>query len=222
MTTAHSTLTAHDAAPRRVPAFAWLAGASTLAVLTLPARALAATARETATGENTPLDLDDVGATPEPSDVGTQGGSIARVLIGLLVVVAVIYAVTWLLKQLRRDKDAPTGTGITTVSSTPLPGGGALHLVKVGNELLLVGSGADGPTELRRYTEEEAREQDLWPEEPPADPDGDDASGTTGGGTGGNVFSVLGRTISWARVAPGLRRWGTALVQRLREMTVRG
>lgn len=213
-----------DRATRRVPALALLAGTSVLATLALPGTVLASVAKDYS--ENAPLELDDAtpggAASVGDADVGTSGGSIARVVIGLLVVVAAIYALTWVLKQLKRSKDAPdTGAGMEVVSTTALHGGSALQLVRVGDELLLLAVGANGATELKRYTEEEAREAALWPEPEPAseDEDGDDAAGGSGGG---NAFALFGRSIRFAAPTPFLRRFLSALVTRLREMTVRG
>jgi flagellar biogenesis protein FliO len=211
-----------DRATRGAQALALIAGTSVLATLALPGHALASVAKDF--GENAPLDLDEGAsgaAAAGGADVGTSGGSIARVIIGLLVVVAAIYAVTWVLKQMKRSKDAPdTGAGMEIVSTTALHGGSALQLVRVGDELLLLAVGANGATELRRYSEEEAREAALWPE---AEPESDDDDGASAGGSGGgNAFAVFGRSIRFAAPTPFLRRFWTALVTRLREMTVRG
>lgn len=200
-----------------------------------PATALAAAAAK-ATGDEAPLDLggDEAGG----QQVGPGGGSVARVIVGLLIVVAVIYGVTWILKQLKGGpRDGATGRGLEQVTAMPLQGGGALSLVRVGDELLLVGSGANGATTLRRYDENEARALGLWP----ADDEGPEGGPPTGGTTGGNVLSVLGRTVVQARVAtrrpPGgeggpegtapaassvLRTRAAALLDRLRALTVRG
>lgn len=223
MTTAQNARPSLDRAPRRTPALAWWAGAAALATLALPAHALAAVARDGA-AESTPLGLDDAASSGSGSaDVGTSGGSIARVIIGLLVVVAAIYAVTWVLKQLKRSKDAPSGPGLQIVSTTPLHAGSALQLVRVGDELLLLAVGASATTEVRRYTREEAEEADLWPDAAPdPDPGDDDGAGTGSASGGGNAFSVLGRTVRWSAVTVVLGRWWDALVTRLREMTVRG
>lgn len=208
-----------DRATRRAPALALFAGTSVLATLALPGHALASVTKDF--GASTPLELDGAasGAT-DGSSVGTSGGSIARVVVGLLVVVAAIYAVTWVLKQVKRSKDAPdTGAGMEIVSTTALHGGNALQIVRVGDELLLLAVGTGGATELRRYSEEEAREAALWPEAPATD---DEDGGSAGGSGGGNAFALFGRTIRFASAAPFLRRFGTALMTRLREMTVRG
>lgn len=232
---------------RRHAALLTLAGSAALLVAS-PGTALAAAAAKP-TGDDVPLDLG--GDATGGEQVGTGSGSIARVLVGLLIVVAVIYGVTWLLKQLKGGgAQTPSADGLEQLTSLPLQGGGALSLVRVGDELLLVGSGANGASTLRRYTEEEARELGLWPDE---DRDPGDPDGPAGGSGGGNVVVVLGRTLSALRarsvrpgpvvhrstaaprtfLAPGadpaasagprtLRTRAADLVDRVRAMTVRG
>lgn len=126
-------------------------------LLVLPALSLAAAAAPK--GEDTPLGLDagEAGA----AHTGSSGGGIARVIGGLFIVIAVIYGVTWILKQTRRSKQQAVGSGMELVTSMPLGGGSALQLVRVGDEVLLVGSGANGATVLRRYDEDEARALEL-------------------------------------------------------------
>lgn len=195
------------------------ASVAALAVLLLdPAGALAAAAK--ATGDDAPLDLGADGTGGQ--QVGAGGGGIARVIVGLLVVVAVIYGVTWVLRQVKGAREAPTGTGLHAVTTLPLHGGGALSLVRVGDELLLLGSGANGATTLRRYDEDEARALGLWPDED--DPDGPRGSGTGGPGGGANVATILGKAVRWlrARTPEAVGRGLTTLLERLRAMTVRG
>jgi len=146
------------------------AGAAVAAHLLLPALALADRA-----SERTPLDLGD-GAEAPPADVG--GGSLARVIAGLFVVVAVIYGVTWLLKRMKRI-GTPGEGALETVSTVSLAGGGALHLVRVGDEVLLVGAGTHGAATLRGWELAEAIELGLL-----ADPAADDGPGGTDGPTG--------------------------------------
>lgn len=145
-------------------AFAGLA-AWIVVLLVLPTLSLAAAAAPK--GEDTPLGFDagDAGA----AHTGSSGGGIARVIGGLFIVIAVIYGVTWILKQTRRAKQQSVGVGMELVTSMPLGGGGALQLVRVGDEVLLVGSGANGATVLRRYDEDEARALELWPDPEPLD-----------------------------------------------------
>ena len=104
-----------------------------LATWLLAADALAATPgaspkpSPTPTGEDTPLNL--------PTDSATSGGSsggggLARTIVGLFVVIAVIYGVTWVLKQLKASKEGDAyGAGLESAASLPLGPGRALHLV---------------------------------------------------------------------------------------------
>lgn len=179
-----------DLAPaRRIPAPLLLPLAAGVLLLANPAAALAAAAAK-ATGDDAPLDLG--GGESGGEQVGPGGGSVARVLVGLLVVVGVIYGITWLLKQLKGGREQQSaGAGLTQVTTLPLQGGAALSLVRVGDELLLLGSGANGATALRRYDEAEARALGLWPDDAPGPGDG---TGTPGGG-GGAVVAILGRTV---------------------------
>lgn len=216
-----------------------------LALLAVQPTAALAAAAAKATGDDAPLDLGGA-ESAGGQQVGPGGGSIARVIVGLLIVVAVIYGVTWILKQLKGGKrETATAGGLEQVTTMPLQGGGALSLVRIGDELLLLGSGANGATTLRRYDEDEARALGLWPDDdgaPTEDP-------PSGGAPGGNVLAILGRTFSalWARThrapaspaapttftapgagplpgerAPVAPSFVAALLDRLRAMTVRG
>ena len=172
-----------------------------LATWLLAADALAATPgaspkpSPTPTGEDTPLNL--------PTDSATSGGSsggggLARTIVGLFVVIAVIYGVTWVLKQLKASKEGDAyGAGLESAASLPLGPGRALHLVRAGNEWILVGVTDGGIAPLRTYTEAEARAAGL-----PID------AGDTGE----------------LRPAPNPEASGpgaTAFVERLRDLTVR-
>lgn len=71
------------------------------------------------------------------------GGSIIRMLFGLAVVIGAIFGVQWLLKKWAAAKlDGAAGTSglIDVVSTTVLSQGRALHLVRVADELVLVGA----------------------------------------------------------------------------------
>lgn len=218
MTTAETAPRSRTRTTRRLPAAAWLAGTTVITAFVLPGHALASAANDY--GADTPLRLDDVaGSASGQNDVGTSGGSIARVVVGLLVVVAAIYAVTWVLKQLKRSKGAPAGPGCEIASTTPLHGGNALQLVRVGDELLLLAVASGSVSELRRYTREEAEAAALWPE-PDPQPGTDDEDGR-GTADGGNPFALFDRTIRRTAAVSALGRGWTALLARLREMTVR-
>lgn len=71
------------------------------------------------------------------------GGSIMRMIFGLVIVVGAIFGVQWLLKKWAAAKlDGAAGTAglIDVVSTTVLSQGRALHLVRVADELVLVGA----------------------------------------------------------------------------------
>lgn len=116
------------------------------------------------TGDDTPLNLDDApsGSPAEKAAETGGGGGIARMVVGLALVLGVIYGLSWVLKQIKSSKEGEaTGHGMTQVSSLPLGPGRSVHLLRVGDELLLVGSAEKGVTPLRRYGLEEAAASGL-------------------------------------------------------------
>lgn len=131
-----------------------------------------------AAGDDTPLNLDDTkaGSPAEKAAETGGGGGIARMVVGLALVLGVIYGLSWVLKQIKSSKEGEaTGHGMTQVSSLPLGPGRSVHLLRVGDELLLVGSAEKGVTPLRRYGLEEAVATGLLH----ADDDGDVIEGHT-------------------------------------------
>ena len=114
--------------------------------------------------DRTPVDL-----AEEPvraASAGGGGGAIARVVIGLLVVVAAIWALRWVLEQVRASREGQAaGAGLTALSSLPLGPGRAVHLVRAGDELVLLGVAEQGITPIRTYSEHEAREVGLLGED---------------------------------------------------------
>jgi flagellar protein FliO/FliZ len=130
------------------------------AVLCLPVLAPAA-ALAAAHGEDTPLNL--------PADQGAKhvspvssGGSLVRTVVGLAIVLAVIYGIAWVLKQVRSSKEERhRGSGLQSTAVVPLGPNRALHLVRAGRELVLVGVAEHGVTPIRTYSEEEALELGL-------------------------------------------------------------
>ena len=104
--------------------------------------------------ENTPLNL---GHTQAAHASSGAGSSILRTFVALLVVVAVIYAVSWILRQFKRRGVAKaSGNGLSQLATLPLGGNRAVTLVRAGNEVLLLGVAEQGVTRLRTYTEAEA------------------------------------------------------------------
>ncbi len=105
--------------------------------------------------ESTPLDLpkDDAGTVATSGG----GGSMVRTVVGLAIVLAVIYGLYWVLKQVKASKEgAASGQGLETVASVPLGTNRSIHLVRAGSELVLLGVSEHAVVPIRTYTEEEA------------------------------------------------------------------
>jgi flagellar protein FliO/FliZ len=104
--------------------------------------------------ESQPLDL---GSTASSAHAAS-GGSIAKTIVGLAIVLAVIFGLRWVMKQYKsgREKKA-AGTGLAQMATLPLGSNRSLHVVRAGREVLVVGSGEHGVTPVRSYSEEEAR-----------------------------------------------------------------
>ncbi|HTW11738.1 MAG TPA: flagellar biosynthetic protein FliO [Solirubrobacteraceae bacterium] len=113
--------------------------------------------------ENTPVTITSGSAH---ASSGGAGGSIVRTIVGLAIVIAVIYGLYWILKQAKGGKNPASGYGLEQLASLPLGTGKAVSLVRVGEELHLLGISEHGITGIRVYTEEEAYELGL-PLEPP-------------------------------------------------------
>jgi len=136
--------------------------AALLCVLLAPAAVLAASSGKDPYGENTPLNLPS-DPTAHTADVSGGGGGLARTFVGLAVVVAVIYGLTWVLRQMKKSSsgDRAHGIGLSTEASMPLGPNRSVHLIRAGRELVLVGSAEQGIVPIRTYTEDEARDLGL-------------------------------------------------------------
>jgi flagellar protein FliO/FliZ len=164
--------------------------------LPLPVFLLAA-----ARGEDTPLNL----PADAPRHLASAGGgtsTLVRTIVGLAVVLAVIYGVAWVLRQVKASREERSaGAGLSSAATIALGPNRSLHLVRAGRELVLVGVAEHGVTPIRTYTEEEARAVGLL-----SDDDGEDDGGDDAGGPG----------------APGARTAAPSLLlDRLRRLTVR-
>ena len=88
---------------------------------------------------------------PRPSPNGASGGggiaqrlaaapaTIARMVVGLAIVLAVVYGVYWLLKKRYRGGSRSGGVAdgrLEIVATTPLASNRAVHLLRAGDELL--------------------------------------------------------------------------------------
>jgi flagellar protein FliO/FliZ len=111
-----------------------------------------------ATGENTPLNLGSSTAAHAASGAGSSSSSgILRTVIGLVIVVALIYAVAWVLKRVKRSGGrGASGNGLTQLATLPLGSGRSIALIRAGKEVVLVGVAEHGVTPIRTYTEAEA------------------------------------------------------------------
>lgn len=102
--------------------------------------------------ESAPLDLG------SPAGGGPGGGSLVRTIVGLAIVLGVIYGLHWALKQAKsRRSGRAAGQGLTALATLPLGANRSLHVVRAGREVLVVGSGEQGVTPVRTYSEAEAR-----------------------------------------------------------------
>jgi flagellar protein FliO/FliZ len=109
-------------------------------------------------GENTKLNLPGSDEPAAQASSGPGGGSIVRTIVGLAVVLGVIYGLHWVLKQIKASKDATaSGEALETIATLPLGTNRALHLVRAGREIVLLGSAEHTIAPIRRYSEEEAR-----------------------------------------------------------------
>ena len=160
-------------------------------------------------GESTPLNTT---ASTGGSHASSGGSSLVRTIVGLLIVIAVIWGLTWVLRQVKSGRETRSaGAGLASMASLALGSGRSVHLVRAGSEYLIVGSAEHGVVPIHRYSEQEARDAgllELLDDEP------DDAGPGPGSG--------------WSRRDAGPRRRSEltpttagTLLDRLREWTVR-
>jgi flagellar protein FliO/FliZ len=184
--------------------------AVTTCLLAVPPAALAAVPKTIADkyGDDTALNLPSTQSQALSSASGGNGGSLVRTFVGLAVVVAVIYGLYWILRQVKSGREERSvGTGLSTTASVALGPNRALHLVRAGRELVLVGVAEGGVTPIRTYTEEEARAAGLIAD--PSDEDDDDRpDGTSIVAEPKGLRSLRGMTIGGA-------------MERIRRATVR-
>jgi flagellar protein FliO/FliZ len=129
--------------------------------LLIPAAAFAAD------GEKTPLNLPSAQKTADAAAPGASGG-LVRTIVGLAIVLAVIYGLYWVLKQVKASREATaTGSGLKTVATLPLGTNRSLHLVRAGDEVHLLAAGEGGVSQIRTYREHEARALGLLGDDAP-------------------------------------------------------
>jgi|SRR5580704_11193094 flagellar protein FliO/FliZ len=112
--------------------------------------------------ENTKLDLDPSKGASHSGAAGTGGASIVRTIVGLAIVIAVIWGLAWILRQVKAGRDPQvSSSGLASVAALTLGSGRSVHLVRAGNDYVLLGSTEHGVAPIHRYTEEQAREAGL-------------------------------------------------------------
>ena len=94
--------------------------------------------------DTTPLPADVTGGSAN-TDSGSTGvsstsGAVARTIVGLAIVLAVVYGLYWLLKSTAKSRAAQSDERIAVVATTTLAPNRALHLIRSGDELILVGA----------------------------------------------------------------------------------
>jgi flagellar protein FliO/FliZ len=194
-----------------------------IAVLAFACPAQAFTPSSKHGGESTPLNI----SSTSGSSHSTVGGpSLVRTIVGLLIVIAVIWGLAWILRQVKTGRArSSAGAGLTSMATLPLGSGRTLHLVRAGRDYLLLGSAEHGVVPIYRYTEQQALETGLL----------DPAEETTDGDPFATVDPVAPRAASTgagrgrqrAIQIPGQSRGmrgpggASTLVDRLREWTVR-
>src|SRR5919197_846850 len=107
--------------------------------------------------DRTPLPAG-IGDGSDPAPVHASTGSYLRLLVGLAIVVALIFGIYRLLKRANRGVAGGQLGGLAIVATAPLGPSRAVHLVRVGPELVLVGSAENAVTPLRVYDADEAVE----------------------------------------------------------------
>ncbi len=122
-------------------------------------------------GEDTPLDLGP--STTASHSTSTGGASIVRTIVGLAIVIAVIWGLAWILRQVKAGRGGgdshQSSAGLASVAALTLGSGRSVHLVRAGSDYVLLGSTEHGVAPIHRYTEEQARDAGLLvPERPPS------------------------------------------------------
>ena len=164
----------------RLPAAISSAGAAVLGCLLLAPAAFAAD------GESTPLNLTPPKVNTSQAAGPSQGGGLVRTIVGLAIVIAVIYGLYWVLKQVKASREErSSGQGLGTLATLPLGPNRSLHLVRAGGEVVLLGVGEGGVTPIRTYGEHEARALGLLAG------DDEDPRGVGGGGFPPAASAVL-------------------------------
>lgn len=121
--------------------------------LALPQAALA----ERFQRDRTPLPPSLSQAAESGGSAASSGEAFFRLAIGLVLVIAVIAGIYWLLRRSGRGGAAAGLATLPVVASAQLAPNRAVHLLRVGDELVLVGSAESGVGPIRVYTAAQAK-----------------------------------------------------------------
>jgi flagellar protein FliO/FliZ len=177
--------------------------ATSAVATTFIVHAQAASAAAASASEKQPVNLP-VEQAQQASTAGSNSSGLLRTMFGLFVVIAVIYGLYWILKQVKKSKEqAAVGSGLRSLATLPLGPNRSLHMIRAGREIVLVGVAEHGVAPIRSYTEDEAYEAGLI--DGPDDGD-DDAGSSTGGAakTGKAAFASPLQAVTGA--LEGLRQ----------------
>lgn len=142
-------------------------------------------------GEQTPLNLEEEKA-PRAEEASGGGGGLVRTFVGLAIVIAVIYGVYWLLRQVKSGREEQaSGQGLASVATLPLGPGRSLHLVRAGGEVVLLGVTDQGVTPIRTYPEQAARTAGLLADDADAEADGRNGPVPASPSAGGALLKAL-------------------------------
>jgi flagellar protein FliO/FliZ len=134
--------------------------ASVLAVLLCPTIASAAKKAKAPAFHRDETPLPAALRTPAAAHVsthaGSTGGTLARTIVGLAIVLAVLFGVYWLLKTYAKGNKTKGDGRLEIVATTPLAPNRAVHLIRVGDGLVLVGSAEGSVTQLKTYDDAES------------------------------------------------------------------
>jgi flagellar protein FliO/FliZ len=119
--------------------------------------------------DQTPLPAGVTHASTSAVSHGSGSGAFVKMVVGLAIVLGLIYGIYRLLKKFSNREATVRDIGaMKVVATTQLSPARALHLLRVGDELVLVGSAEHGVTPIRVYSAEEARRLEVESPSPPS------------------------------------------------------
>jgi flagellar protein FliO/FliZ len=119
-----------------------------------------------------PKDVGTLGSGPQgptPAHLSTSGlGDLGRLFVGLVIVIAVIGIAYAILRKASRARlPGRRGTALEVLETTPLGPNRNLHLVRVGERVLVIGATDHGITPLHAFDRDAAIDEGLVAEPTP-------------------------------------------------------